>query len=280
MMASLGQRGAAMGWWLVSVALFVVLWEAGYLAGLYSADVLPPPSLFLGNFHEQAIHFDTGHRIVGQQRASSVWLGIMNTVAATVLRVLAGLGLGFVLGVATGVLVRYIGLFGKLVLPTLTLLAPISPFAWLPVAVFMLGVGNAPAIFLVFVAVYFIITLATIAEIDTVPHTMVQVARIMGADRRALYRHVVLPAILPGLFMILRMNLFAAWMVVLIAESAGTSHGLGAVIMLARNTANSDLVFLGFVVVGIVGFVFDGLLRIVQRRLLYWLPAEPAALKV
>lgn len=280
MIAILRHHTVRSGWWLASVGLFVLLWELGFLLGLYSAEVLPPPSLFLGHFHEQAIHFDTGHRIVGQDRASSVWVGIAETVGATVARVLAGLSLGFVLGVLTGVLVRYVGLFGKLVLPTLTLLAPISPFAWLPVAVFMLGVGNAPAIFLVFIAVYFIITLATIAEIDAVSPTFVQVARIMGANRRALYLHVVLPAILPGLFMILRMNLFAAWMVVLIAESAGTSHGLGAVIMLARNTANTDLVFLGFLVVGVVGFIFDGCLRMVQKRLLYWLPAEPAALKV
>ena len=135
-----------------------------------------------------------------------------------------------------------------------TLLAPVSPLAWLPVAIYTLGTGNGPAVFLVFIAVFFVIVLATISEIDGVSATYLNVARIMGASRAQTYRLVILPAILPGLFMILRLNLFAAWMIVLIAELAGVGSGLGQVIMIARNTFNSPLVFFTIVIIGIVGF--------------------------
>ena len=64
-----------------------------------------------------------------------------------------------------------------------------------------------------------------------------------------------------------------------IAESADADSGLGAVVMLARNTANNELVFLGMLVIGVLGFTFDVLLRYVQRRMLYWVPEEQAALK-
>ena len=89
---------------------------------------------------------------------------------------------------------------------------------------------------------------------------------------------VILPAILPGLLVVLRFNLFGAWMVVLIAEATGVGFGLGQVIMMARNTFNPGLVFFTIVVIGLLGFAFDTLLRLVQRRILYWLPNRTAGL--
>ena len=75
---------------------------------------------------------------------------------------------------------------------------------------------------------------------------------------------------LPGVFVILRLNLFAAWMVVLIAESNGVGYGLSQVIMLARNTFNPSLVFLCIALIGASGVFTDWLMRVVQRRVLYW----------
>jgi len=173
--------------------------------------------------------------------------------------------------------IRYFGVFGKLTLPTITLLAPISPVAWLPVAVFMFGIGNPPAVFLVFISVFFVMVLSTLSQIDAVPASYLQVARIMGASKRQLFRHVILPAILPGLFVTLRLNLFAAWMVVLIAEAVGVGSGLGQVVMMARNTFNASLVFFTMTLIGLAGFAFDQALRWVQRRVLWWVGPSAAA---
>lgn len=263
------------GWWLASVALFVGLWELSYAIGLYDTQALPPPHVFLPQLPEQAQYFDMAHQIAGETLGTSSITAVARSAGATIVRVVTGLALGFVLGVATGVAIRFFRIFGHLTLPMLTLLAPISPFAWLPVAIFIVGIGDASAIFLVFIAVYFIIVLATVAEIDSVSPTYINVARIMGASRGQTYTQVILPAILPGLFLILRLNLFAAWMVVLIGESAGVGSGLGAVIMLARNTANVNLVFLGIAIIGVIGLLFDVALRKVQQRMLYWVRDTP-----
>ena len=267
------------GWWLASLGLFVGIWELTYALGWYDANFLPPPHIFVPAFPEQAKSFDTARLVAGEELAYSSLGAVVTAVGATTLRVIAGLTLGFAAGVGTGAAIRYLGYFGRLTLPFLTLLAPISPFAWLPVAIFVLGTGNAPAIFMVFIAVYFIIVLATVAEIDGVNPTYLNVARIMGANRRQTYLRVVLPAVLPGLFVILRLNLFAAWIMVLVAESAGVGLGLGAVVMLARNTANANLVFMGLVIIGLAGFLFDLALRLVQRQMLYWVSEEPVALQ-
>ena len=116
---------------------------------------------------------------------------------------LGGLVLGFSLSVLVGLGIRYFYVFGKLMLPIVTMLAPISPVAWIPVAVFVFGIGNPPAIFLVFIAIFFIMTLATLSQIDNVPKNYIQLAMIMGCSKRQIYRHVILPTILPDLFVTL-----------------------------------------------------------------------------
>jgi NitT/TauT family transport system permease protein len=81
-------------------------------------------------------------------------MAVLVTVLATALRVLAGLTLAAVCSLVVGVAVRFWNLFGNLTLPTIRLLAPVSPIAWLPMAIFVFGIGNAPAIFMVFIALF------------------------------------------------------------------------------------------------------------------------------
>jgi NitT/TauT family transport system permease protein len=264
------QRLRDFAWACLSVGLFVGVWELCWFQGWADPLLLPPPHLFLANLADQFRFFDPNGERVGALSEGGSLLSVLGVIAWTSLRVLAGLSLGFVLSLAVGVGVRYFALFGRLTLPTITLLAPISPVAWLPVAVFIFGIGNPPAVFLVFISVFFIMTLSTLSQIDAVPASYLHVARIMGASRRQIYRHVVLPSILPGLFFTLRVNLFAAWMVVLIAEAVGVGSGLGQIVMMARNTFNASLVFFTMTLIGLAGFAFDQTLRWVQRKVLWW----------
>jgi NitT/TauT family transport system permease protein len=262
-------------WWLASVAVFAALWEAIWALGWVNPLLLPPPHIFLQDFLEQGRMFDKSTRL-GNPSAGHIALVVIQTIGASTGRVLAGLVIAFVLSLVVGMAIRYSPLFGKLVLPTINVLAPISPVAWLPVAILVFGIGDAPAVFLVFIALFFIMTLATISLIDRLPQSYVHVARIMGASRLQIFFRVVLPAILPGLFLVLRLNLIAAWMVVLIAEAVGVRGGLGLVVSMARNTFDSKLAFFTMTVIGVVGFVLDFAFRQVQVRLLYWVPNAKA----
>ncbi|QIG50448.1 ABC transporter permease [Nordella sp. HKS 07] len=264
------------GWYLASLSLLVLAWEAAWYFGLITSAVLPPPHVFLGEFPQQVANFQTAE-MVGVQ-ASSAYLALALTVLATISRVLAGLALGFVLGVLVGGAIHYWSALGKLLQPMITLLAPISPIAWLPIAVGTFGIGNGPAIFLVFVTVFFIIVVSTVADLDGVKPQYVQVARVMGASKFQLYRRVLFPAILPGLFLTIRLNMFAAWMMVLVAEAAGVGSGIGMVTNLARNTANSSLVFICIMIIGVVALIFDLILKEIQTKTLYWMPSDRAEL--
>ena len=209
----------------------------------------------------------------------SPYQAVLITIGATTMRVLVGLVIASVLAISIGVLVRYCVLFERLTLPAITLLSPVSPIAWLPVAIFLFGIGNAPAIFMVVIALFFHMVLATINQIDGVNRNLVNVARTMGASKWQTYAQVIIPAILPGLLVVLRMNLFAAWMVVLVAESTGVGYGLGQVIMMARNTFNPSLVFFTIALIGVLGFTFDLMLRLFQKRVLYWVPETIGVLR-
>ena len=264
-------------WWFASVGTFIAIWELCWWKGLADPLMLPPPHMFLANLPEQFKFFDpAGARSLEEDGGGL--LSVLAVMGWTSMRVVLGLALGFVGAVGVGLAIRYFPVFGKLTLPTLTLLTPISPVAWLPVAIFIFGIGNVPAIFLVFISVFFIIVLSTLSQIDAVPAPYLHVARIMGANKHQLFRHVILPTILPSLFVTLRLNLFAAWMVVLIAEAVGVGSGLGQIIMMARNTFNSSLVFFTMTLIGLLGFSFDRALLWVQRRVLWWV--GPSAVQV
>jgi NitT/TauT family transport system permease protein len=265
-------------WWVASVGIFVGIWEFCWWRGYADPLMLPPPHLFLANFTEQFKFFDpAGARSLEEEGGGL--LSVLIVMGWTSMRVILGLAIGFCGAVAIGVAIRYFRIFGKLTLPTITLLTPISPVAWLPVAIFLFGIGNVPAIFLVFISVFFIIVLSALSQIDAVPAHYLHVARIMGANKRQLFRYVILPTILPSLFVTLRLNLFAAWMVVLIAEAVGVGSGLGQIIMMARNTFNSSLVFFTMTLIGLLGFAFDRALLWVQERVLWWVGPSAVAIR-
>lgn len=261
------------GWTVVSVGAFTLLWEFLWAVGLADPKLLPPPHVFLGDFADQAKFFNTAQRWeigVDASAGPSPWQAVLITVVSSGMRVFIGIGIASILALSLGVAIRYWVAVERLTLPTITLLSPVSPIAWLPVAIFLFGIGNAPAIFMVVIALFFHMTIATINHIDGVNRNLINVARTMGATKGQIYRRVIIPAILPGVFVILRLNLFAAWMVVLIAESTGVGFGLGQVIMLARNTFNPSLVFFCIALIGVLGFSTDLFMRMVQKRVLYW----------
>jgi len=262
---------AAAFWWIASVALFVGIWEFSWYMGWANPMLLPPPHIFTQDLYYVAKLFDKSTRL-GNPSMTLVTMTVLKTIGASTLRVLIGLAVALVGSLFIGMAIRFSPLFGRLILPVINLLAPVSPIAWLPIAMLIFGLGNAPAIFLVYIALFFIMTLATLNLIDTMPPSYIQVARIMGASRLQIFIQVILPAILPGLFVVLRLNLFAAWMIVLIAESVGIGSGLGLVVIISRNTFDAQLAFFTMAVIGVVGFALDVMLREIQRRVLYWVP--------
>ena len=246
---------------LLSIGLMVTLWEYSESLGATTlAYVLPPPSKFLHSVAQSDFKIGLG------SQAATVW----QSVISTFMRVFVGMAIAFVAAIFTGALLSLSKVATWSLSPLLHLLAPIAPIAWIPTAIVIFGISNVTAIFIVFMGVYFILTLATLAEIARVPPEFSTVAANLGASPLQIWLRVVLPAVLPGVFTLLRTNFIAAWMAVLVAEMVGLRDGLGAIIMMGRNLFNNELILFGMLVIGLSGFVVDKLLGLIGRRVLWW----------
>src|SRR5206468_11976868 len=165
----------------------------------------------------------------------------LRAIWASLVRVMSGLALAFVAAVLVGSLAFWLRVFHKLTYPGITLLAPIAPVAWIPFALVAFGIGDGAAIFVVFVGIFFVLELAAVNSMKNVDQHYIDTARVLGASRRQVMWHVIFPAILPNLFVIMRVNLFGAWMGVLTAEMVGVNTGLGTIVLVGRQMMNMNL---------------------------------------
>jgi NitT/TauT family transport system permease protein len=150
--------------------------------------------------------------------------------------------------------------------PILQLLRPISPLAWIPIAILWFGVGDTAAIFLIFLASALPLTLTTINAVHNIEAIHLAAGRNFGLTHRELVRNVVLPAILPQLLVGMRITLGIAWLVVVAAEMIAVNSGLGFLIVDARNAGNRyDMVVAGMILIGAVGVLLDLLMRRFER---------------
>ena len=248
---------------LVPWAVVIAIWEIAAATGWSGAVLFPPPSAFL----RYAIESDFRVGFGGDAMPIPV------AIVVSALRVLAGLAIGFAAAIATGILISASGAFADMVMPLMRGLAPIAPIAWIPLGIVLFGIGNPTAIFVVFMGVYFILTISTVAAVKAVDQRLIKTARSFGASKTQVWTRVIFPAVLPQVFTMLRINFFAAWMAVLAAEMVGVKNGLGMMIILGREMFNTKLILLGMCMVGATGYLVDALLVQIQRKILWWQPA-------
>ncbi len=253
-------------WWaavlkaLVPWTLIVLVWESSAALGWNGAVLFPPPSSFL------SYAIDNDFRVGFGRESMTVPMAIV----ASAFRVLVGLAIGFVVALLAGILIATSRNASDFLMPVIRGLAPIAPIAWIPLGIVLFGIGNPTAIFVVFMGVFFILTISTVSAVGDVDQKLIKTARSFGATNVQVWTRVIFPAILPQVFTMLRINFFAAWMAVLAAEMVGLKNGLGMMIILGREMFNTNLILLGMCTVGITGYFVDALLVQIQRRILWW----------
>jgi NitT/TauT family transport system permease protein len=183
---------------------------------------------------------------------------------------------GYLLAVATAIpLGLYLGGHRRAemaVNPAIQILRPISPLAWIPIAILWFGVGDWAAIFLIFLASFLPLTVSAMNAVRNVPVIYVQAGMNFGLSQRQLVWKVLYPAVLPQLIVGLRLALGIAWLVVVAAEMIAVNSGLGFLIIDSRNAGNRyDLVVAGMVLIGMIGLLLDTGMRSLEKvRSLRW----------
>ncbi|HYO79152.1 MAG TPA: ABC transporter permease [Thermoanaerobaculia bacterium] len=187
-------------------------------------------------------------------------------------RVAAGYSAAVLLGVPVGLALDGWSSLARAANPVIQMLRPISPLAWMPLAVIWFGVSNLAPIFLIFLASFFPIVVATMNGVRNVPPVYVQAGRNFGLSTRALIAQVVFPAVLPRIVVGLRLAFGVAWIVLVAAEMIAVDSGLGYMIIDARNAGKRyDLVVGGMLTIGLIGLILDALIRRTERlRFVRW----------
>jgi NitT/TauT family transport system permease protein len=191
---------------------------------------------------------------------------LVKYVVASLFRVTWGYLAALVIAVPLGLTLGMVRIGEMAMNPILQILRPISPLAWIPIAILWFGVGDVSAIFLIFLASLLPLTVATMNAVHNIDPVHLAAARNFGIPLRARMRDVLIPAILPQLIVAMRIALGVAWLVVVAAEMIAVNSGLGFLIVDARNAGNRyDLVIAGMVLIGLVGIVLDLLMRRLER---------------
>ena len=185
---------------------------------------------------------------------------IRHTVAS-LFRVTAGFYLAVLLGVPLGILLGRIWLIRSFLNPVIQFLRPISPLAWIPLAMLWFGIGDPPAIFLIFLSSFFPMVVSTTIAVSNINPTYFQVAANFKFTGWEMLSMLILPAIIPEVVTALRLTITIAWLVVVAAEMIAVQSGLGYLILDARNALRMDYVMAGMIVIGLIGIVLDALMR-------------------
>ncbi|MBI1722731.1 MAG: ABC transporter permease [Gemmatimonadetes bacterium] len=187
---------------------------------------------------------------------------LVQHVSASLMRVTYGYLAAVAIAIPLGVLMGWFGRVYRAVNPLIQLLRPISPIAWIPLAILWFGVGNLSPMFLIFLSSFFPMVTGTAAGVHTIEKQYIRAAENFGIRGVRLLRQVVLPAALPQVIVGMRLGLGIAWLVVVAAEMVAINSGLGYLIIDSRNAGNRyDLVVAGMVLIGVIGFLLDIAMR-------------------
>ena len=181
-------------------------------------------------------------------------------------RVGLGFGTAAAVGVPLGLVLGWYPAANQVVNPVMQVLRPISPIAWIPVAILLFGIGDHAATSLIFLGAFFPIVTATISGVASVPVVYRRAGRNFGLSPIQLLSRVVFPAALPQILVGLRIALGIAWLVVVAAEMVAVDSGLGYLVIDSRNSGKRyDLVVAAMLLIGVIGLVLDLLMRRLER---------------
>lgn len=240
-------------WPVLATGLLLALWH--YSVIWTGTKVFPSP-----------LDVEKGMRELAEE--SLLW----GYVGDSLRRVAIGFGCAAVLGIPLGLTLGWYPAVHQVMNPTLELLRPISPIAWIPVSIIFFGVGDNAAIFLIFLGSFFPIVVTCVNGVANVPSMFKRAGRNFGLTPAALLAKVVFPAALPQIIVGLRIALGIAWLVVVAAEMIAVDSGLGYLIIDARNSGKRyDLVVAAMILIGVIGLALDfGFRRLEKLRPVRW----------
>jgi taurine transport system permease protein len=242
---------------VVTVIALLALWwiatERLWIKPLF----LPPPEAIIRRFLEATQGDVGGTTIAGH----FIW-SMFRVFSAFGLAVVTAVPIGIAMGVS-----RYMrGVFD----PPIEFYRPLPPLSYLPLVVIWFGIDEASKIILIYLACFAPLALSARAGVRSVSTEQIHAAYSMGATRRQVVRHVVVPAAMPEILTGMRIAIGFGWTTLVAAEMVAANAGLGQMVLNASNFLRTDIVVMGIIVIGVVAYAFDLLMRFIERAVVPW----------
>ena len=234
-------------WPLLAAGLLLAVW---YYSVLWTATKVFPSPLSVEKGFAELLHKHV------------LWADIGDSLR----RVALGFGAAVAVGIPLGLTLGWYPALNQVLNPVIQILRPISPIAWIPVAIVFFGVGDRAAVFLIFLSALFPILVACVSGVANVPAIFRRSARNFGLSPTQILTKVVFPAALPQILVGLRIALGVAWLVVVAAEMIAVDSGLGYLVIDSRNSGKRyDLVVAAMLIIGLIGLALDFCFRRLER---------------
>ena len=238
---------------LTGVTAVVLLWSALTASGAVNPLFLPSPAAVW-----QA----------GQQQAQQGLL--LGDITASLGRVAAGFGLSAAVALPLGIAMGTNRVVCRLLEPLLGLIRYMPAPAFIPLLIIYFGLGELPKVLLIFIGTLFFNTLMIMDAVKFVPRELIETALTLGGRGLPILARVVTPYIAPQVLDAYRINMASAWNLVIVAELVAATEGLGKRISLAQRFLRTDEIFLGLIVIGLIGLAIDLSFRLLMRRTCSW----------
>ena len=233
---------------LLTIAVFLGVWELASRLGLVSASLLPAPSQLARTFAEK------------------LYQSILSSLKTS----FSGFLLAVVVGVPLGLFMGFYEPVDRFVKPVFEMIRPIPPIAFIPLTIVMLGIGFKAKMFIVCFAAFVPCVMNSYTGIKLTNPVLVNVARTCGASSWQIFTQVCVPSSLQMVFGGVRLALSTSWVTLVAAEMLASSSGLGYMIQMGRMLARPDLIILGMLLIGVIGFLISLVLAALERRMAAW----------
>ncbi len=241
------------GLMIASILLPLLLWWGVTTLGNIDPKFLPSPAKVAEAF--------------GRLWASG---DLQKDTIASLWRVGSGFGLAVLFSVPVGVLMGSFASIRALLEPLFGLVRYMPAPAFIPLLILYLGIGEEPKIMLIFIGVFFFNALMVMDTVKFVPKDLIEATYMLGGNRRETLIQVILPHVVPGILDACRINLAAAWQLVIVSELIAATEGLGRRISVAGRFLRTDEIFVGLIVIGVIGLAFDLLFQYALRVSCRW----------
>lgn len=235
---------------VIGFTVLIAIWQAATLFGGYNPALFPPPLSVVGGLWE-LIREDI----------------LVKAIVHSMGRFFAGYVAAAALGLTLGLYFGYFHNAWRFVNPIIQFLRPISPIAWLPFVVLWFGIGDIPAVVIVFIAAFFPILLITVSSVSKIDRNYLKVAKNFGLSPLNVFIKIILPAAFPHMTSGLHIAIGTAWVFIVAGEMVGAQSGLGFLIVDARQNMRADLLMATMVVIGLLGLALDGLFAMAEKRI-------------